>query len=310
MAGLLQGARTRQHPRAGAAACPAPPKARPKSSAGRAPFPQGHAAGTARSSQVSDPSAPTGRPAPAVPGQPLHTPHTERIKEHSPRAPCRSAQARNGAAQRSVPRPVRRTHRQGGDGPPRTARRAGRRHSLRLPRGSRPQPQLCPPAKMAHTEIIEQNGALVSPVRLLKRGKRPGKIAVFEPQPGDILENARMAGALQGLLNPITCLCLRVPNTTAHQKIEPAKVAVRSGVPAAARLPEGALRLRDVAAVQRLHRLRVPSCPVFVHRNSALHTAKANGERSLPSVPPLCFSYFKPAPAPRLPLRWTRHIRW
>ena len=92
---------------------------------------------------------------------------------------------------------------------------------------------------------------------------------VYEPQPGDILENARMAGALQGLLNPITCLCLRVPNTTAHQKIEPAKVAVRSGVPAAARLPEGALRLRDVAAVQRLHRLRVPSCPVFVHRNSA-----------------------------------------
>lgn len=55
--------------------------------------------------------------------------------------------------------------------------------------------------KMAHTEIIEQNGALAGPVRLLKRGKRPGKIAVFEPQPGDILENARMAGALQGLLN-------------------------------------------------------------------------------------------------------------
>ena len=42
--------------------------------------------------------------------------------------------------------------------------------------------------KMAHTEIIEQNGALVGLVRLLKRGKRPGKIAVFEPQPGDILE--------------------------------------------------------------------------------------------------------------------------
>ena len=55
-------------------------------------------------------------------------------------------------------------------------------------RGFVPQP------KMAHTEIIEQNGALVGPVRLLKRGKRPGKIAVFEPQPGDILENARMAG--------------------------------------------------------------------------------------------------------------------
>ena len=130
-------------------------------------------------------------------------------------------------------------------------------------RGFVPQPE------MAHTEIIEQNGALAGPERLLKRGKRPGKIAVFEPQPGDILENARMAGALQGLLNPITCLCLRVPNTTAHQKIEPAKVAVRSGVPAAARLPEGALRLLDIAAVQRLHRLRVPGCPVFVHRNSA-----------------------------------------
>lgn len=138
-------------PEPGAAACPAPPKARPKSSAGRAPFPQGHAAGTARSSQVSDPLAPTGRPAPAVPGQPLHTPHTERIKEHSPRAPCRSAQARNGAAQRPVPRPARRTHKQGGDGPPRAARRAGRRHSLRLPRGSQAAAAALSPSQKWHT---------------------------------------------------------------------------------------------------------------------------------------------------------------
>lgn len=38
--------------------------------------------------------------------------------------------------------------------------------------------------KMAHTEIIEQNGALVGPVRLLKRGKRPGRIRRFRTAAG------------------------------------------------------------------------------------------------------------------------------